>query len=236
MGVRGYLGRALAGIEPEDLARCRVPAVAPRVVWPLVTRAHTEERVALRKVLGTVTTDTERSEAHRRTRDRATVRLRAALRVHMQAASAGLTVPPRARGGRQPRLTAELPSALAWDPVAWAADPVGIARAHLAALAAAHQTFVAAAAQAVGTATAERVVDAHLGTRATALVGGSLRQLARVPPERWRALASELPRRRTRAERDALALLRSVTPALARAATGAADAVNDDLSDAYLPD
>jgi hypothetical protein len=149
VSVLGYLGQALAGLEPEDLAGLRSPFITPRVVWPLVTRARTDERTALTKALGAATTDAAREETRRRTHERATVQLRAALRAHVQAAAAGLAAPPRARGGRGPRTGRHGPSpALAWDPAAWAADPVAFARAHLAALIASHHLVMDAATRA----------------------------------------------------------------------------------------
>lgn len=106
VSVLGYLGQALAGVEPEDLAGLRTPAVTPRAVWPLVTRARTDERAALQAALAGAVTGADRDLARRRARARATVQLRAALRAHAQAVTAGLLAPPRPRGGRRPRHTA----------------------------------------------------------------------------------------------------------------------------------
>lgn len=94
VSVLGYLGRALAGCEPEDHARLRTPALTPRAVWPLVTRARTSERAALKEAFGAATTDAARTDARRRSQAHATVQLRAALRAHVQAAAAGLAAPP----------------------------------------------------------------------------------------------------------------------------------------------
>ena len=81
VSVLGYLGQALAGLAPEDLAPYRAAGLTPRVVWPLATRARTEERTALKQAFGDAVTEAARDAARRRARDRATVQLRAALRV-----------------------------------------------------------------------------------------------------------------------------------------------------------
>lgn len=211
VSVLGYLGQALAGLAPEDLAPYRAAGLTPRVVWPLATRARTEERTALKQAFGDAVTEAARDAARRRARDRATVQLRAALREHAQAAAAGLAAPPNARGGRRPRPSSSPLGVLAWDPAAWAADPVAYARAHLAALAAAHRAVVDHATRAVRQAGAEQALAAHVAVAGEA----SLRQLAaRTDPARWRALALEAHAARTPAEVQALALLAGPTRAL----------------------
>ncbi len=46
VSVLGYLGAALAGMEPGSVAELRAPAVTARAVWALSTRARTAERAA----------------------------------------------------------------------------------------------------------------------------------------------------------------------------------------------
>lgn len=211
VSVLGYLGAALAGLEPEDLGRLRSRALTPCVVWPLVTRARTEERTALKEARGAEASEAARDEIHRRIRDRATVQLRSALRAHGQAAAAGLTAPPKARGGRRPRATDATLGALAWDSAAWAADPVAYVDQYLGTLVAVHRAVVDQAARAVRQAGAEQAIGAYIAAAGET----SLRRLtSRVSPARWRALADGARLTCAPREREALVRLGSVSRAL----------------------
>jgi hypothetical protein len=206
VSVLGYLGQSLVGLEPDDLARLRHPALTPRVVWPLVTRTRTDERAVQREALGTATTDAARENARRRARDRATVQLRAALRAQVQTSAAGVAAPPKVRGGRRARAAA--PNALAtlaWDPAAWAADPVAYARAHLAALVVANQAVIDGAVRLLRRSAAERALDAHAAAAGEA---GLRRLVVGAYTARWRALADAARVAPTPAESAALAALR----------------------------
>lgn len=214
VSVLGYLGAALAGLEPDDRARLRSPAVTPRVVWALVTQARTEERVALKQALGDGLYDSAREDARRQVRARATIALRSALRAHTQAAAAGLAAPPKARGGRRPRATGVISGAFAWNPAAWAADPVAYARAHLAALAAAHRTVTDAAASAVRHGGAEQVLASYTAAAGEA---GLRRLVARADAAQWRALADQVRRTNAPAEAEALHILAVVSSSLREA-------------------
>ena len=102
-------------------------------------------------------------------------------------------------------------TALAWDPAAWAADPVAYARSHLDALAAAHRAVTDEATRAMQLAAAERVLDANV---THVLDSAGIHRIGRVPPAQWRALAAALPGHRRPAEVEALAFLAHATRAL----------------------
>jgi hypothetical protein len=207
VSVLGYLGAALAGMEPDSVAELRTPAVTARAVWALATRARSAERATRRDARAG--DDGAAREADRR---RAVVALRAALRDHL--VQARLTE----RGGAGRRHTAgrratdrsAAARAIGWTHAAWADDPVAFTDAHLAALAAAHAHVAERAARAVALAGAEHA----LAGQVAAAGAGSL---SRLGGARWRALAAAARGARTPAEDRALAALAVVTRALREA-------------------
>lgn len=62
VSVLGYLGAAVAGMEPDSVAALRTAAATARVVWPLVTRARTDERATVAKAVDSGTADSAREE------------------------------------------------------------------------------------------------------------------------------------------------------------------------------